>query len=64
MSRCLTLRKPGETTTSVAAAAGPPLTASPCCCGGRYVFLWIVLSAAVILYNKWVLAYYGACGPP
>ncbi|EFN57597.1 hypothetical protein CHLNCDRAFT_51167 [Chlorella variabilis] len=23
-----------------------------------YVFLWITLSAAVILYNKWVLAYY------
>lgn len=24
-----------------------------------YVLLWIVLSAAVILYNKWVLAFYG-----
>ena len=25
----------------------------------RYVFLWIGLSACVILYNKWVLAFYG-----
>lgn len=25
----------------------------------RYVTLWIVLSAAVILYNKWVLSYSG-----
>lgn len=27
-----------------------------------YVFLWIALSAGVIMYNKWVLAYYGARG--
>jgi hypothetical protein len=26
----------------------------------RYVFLWIGLSATVILYNKWILAYNGA----
>lgn len=25
----------------------------------RYVLLWIALSAAVILYNKWILAYAG-----
>ena len=25
----------------------------------RYVAIWIALSAAVILYNKWVLAFYG-----
>lgn len=25
----------------------------------RYVLLWIGLSAAVILYNKWILAYAG-----
>lgn len=24
-----------------------------------YVTLWIVLSGTVILYNKWILAYYG-----
>ena len=24
-----------------------------------YVLLWIVLSSTVILYNKWILVYYG-----
>ena len=24
-----------------------------------YVVLWITLSGTVILYNKWILAYYG-----
>lgn len=24
-----------------------------------YVALWITLSGTVILYNKWILAYYG-----
>ena len=28
-------------------------------CNCSYVALWIFLSAAVILYNKWVLAYHG-----
>lgn len=33
----------------------------PCLCCS-YVLLWIALSAAVILYNKWVLAYYNGHG--
>ena len=30
------------------------------CLAYSYVLLWIALSASVILYNKWILVYYGA----
>ncbi len=28
-----------------------------------YVTMWIALSGTVILYNKWILAYYGFAYP-
>lgn len=39
----------------------PPLLLTWGAPARRYVFLWIGLSAGVILYNKWLLAYGGQC---
>ncbi len=59
-----TASRPPSAAAASAAQRCPPVVnfrCLPCC---SYVLLWIALSAAVILYNKWVLAFSGAgCWP-